>query len=145
MRLRVRLWGGVMGWDYVSELQLPTGLLFIPQVINEHGEQWGRLGKTPDSSTWALWQSYQQNHLVANRKDLGEGNGFWLRNITFILVVFFTCRKILQYRASGFTSRPKEGELRIVIALKNPLPRPGSNSRNLGPMTSTLAITPPKR
>jgi hypothetical protein len=23
-----------MGWDYVSELQPPTGLLFIPQVIH---------------------------------------------------------------------------------------------------------------
>jgi hypothetical protein len=27
-----------MGRDYVSELQLPTGLLFIPQVIYEHEE-----------------------------------------------------------------------------------------------------------
>jgi hypothetical protein len=29
-----------MGRDYVSELWSPTGLLFIPQVIYEHGEQW---------------------------------------------------------------------------------------------------------
>jgi hypothetical protein len=29
-----------MGRDYVSELQSPLGLLFIPQVIYEHGEQW---------------------------------------------------------------------------------------------------------
>jgi hypothetical protein len=28
-----------MGWDDVSELQPPTGLLFIPQVIYEHGER----------------------------------------------------------------------------------------------------------
>jgi hypothetical protein len=28
-----------MGWDYVSELRPPTGLLFIPQVIYEHEEQ----------------------------------------------------------------------------------------------------------
>jgi hypothetical protein len=26
-----------MGWDYVSE---PTGLLFIPWVIYEHGQPW---------------------------------------------------------------------------------------------------------
>jgi hypothetical protein len=29
----------LMRWDYVSELR-PTGLLFIPQVIYEHGEPW---------------------------------------------------------------------------------------------------------
>jgi hypothetical protein len=30
-----------MGWNYVSELWPPTGLLFIPQMIYEYGEpQW---------------------------------------------------------------------------------------------------------
>jgi hypothetical protein len=29
-----------VGWDYVSERRPPTGLLLIPQVIYEHGEQW---------------------------------------------------------------------------------------------------------
>jgi hypothetical protein len=29
-----------MEWDNVSEMQLPTGLLFIPQVIYEYGEPW---------------------------------------------------------------------------------------------------------
>jgi hypothetical protein len=29
-----------MGWDYISELRPPTGLLFILQVIPEHGEPW---------------------------------------------------------------------------------------------------------
>jgi hypothetical protein len=29
-----------MGFDYVSELRPPTGLLFIPQVIYEHGDPW---------------------------------------------------------------------------------------------------------
>jgi hypothetical protein len=29
-----------MGWDYVIELRPPTGLLFIHQVIYEHGEPW---------------------------------------------------------------------------------------------------------
>jgi hypothetical protein len=28
------------GWDYVSDLRPPTGLLFIPQVIFEQGEPW---------------------------------------------------------------------------------------------------------
>jgi hypothetical protein len=29
-----------MGWDYISELQPPTGLLSTTQVIHEHGEPW---------------------------------------------------------------------------------------------------------
>jgi hypothetical protein len=29
-----------MGWDYVSELRPPANLLFIPQMIYEHGEPW---------------------------------------------------------------------------------------------------------
>jgi hypothetical protein len=46
---------------------------------------------------------------------------------------------------SRFTSHPKEGVLRIFIALKNPSPRPGLNPRSLGPVASTLATTPPIR
>jgi hypothetical protein len=30
----------LMGCDYISELRPPTGLLFIPLVIYEHGETW---------------------------------------------------------------------------------------------------------
>jgi hypothetical protein len=78
------------GWDYVSEMHLPTSVLFIPLVIYEHGEPW--------------WNDID-----------------------------------------GFTSHPKEGVLRILIALKNPSPRPGLNTRTLGPMASTLTITPPRR
>jgi hypothetical protein len=29
-----------MGWDYVSELWPPVGLLFILQMIYEYGEPW---------------------------------------------------------------------------------------------------------
>jgi hypothetical protein len=36
-----------------------------------------------------------------------------------------TCRKILRHGTSGFSSYPKEGVLRIFIALKNPSPWPG--------------------
>jgi hypothetical protein len=31
-------------------------------------------GETPDLSTTALWQSYQQSHILANKEELGEGN-----------------------------------------------------------------------
>jgi hypothetical protein len=45
-------------------------------MIHEHGEPWwngidrGNLLIRPPH----LWQAYQQNHLVANQKELGEGN-----------------------------------------------------------------------
>jgi hypothetical protein len=62
--------------DYVSELQPPMGLLFMPQVIYEHGEPWWNaidrrkllicppeLSGNPTSS-----------HILANQEELGEGN-----------------------------------------------------------------------
>jgi hypothetical protein len=58
---------------------------------------------------------------------------------------FFTCRKILRHEADGFTSPPKEGVLRIFIALKYASPRPGLKSRTLGSTAGTLKNTPPKR
>jgi hypothetical protein len=45
---------------------------------------------------------------------------------------------------SRFTTHPKEGVLRIFIALKNPSPWPGLNPRPLGPVASTLTTTPPR-
>jgi hypothetical protein len=47
---------------------------------NHGGKVWR--GETPDSSTRALWLSYQQSHLLANKEELGEGNNeFNLRSI----------------------------------------------------------------
>jgi hypothetical protein len=61
------------------------------------------------------------------------------------LQVLFTCCKIYGHGACGFTSHPKEGVLRIFIALKNQSPRPGLYSRALGQTATTLTITPPRR
>jgi hypothetical protein len=57
--------------------------------------------------------------------------------------VIFICRKILRHGADGFTSPPKEGVLRIVIARNNPALRPGLNPRALGSVANTLIVTPP--
>jgi hypothetical protein len=57
----------------------------------------------------------------------------------------WTCRKILWYGTSGFTSHTKESVLRTFIALKNPPSRLGLNPRPLGPVASTLTTTPPRR
>jgi hypothetical protein len=45
---------------------------------------------------------------------------------------FLTCGKILRHGADGFTSPPKEGVLRIFIALKNTLPSAYIKPANLG-------------
>jgi hypothetical protein len=43
------------------------------------------------------------------------------------LQVIFTRHKILEHGANSFTSPPKEGVLRIFVALKNHSPRPTLN------------------
>jgi hypothetical protein len=65
-----------MECDYISEQWPQTCLLFIPQVICEHGEPWWSnidRGKLLICSP-ELWQSYQQSCLVANQEELDEGN-----------------------------------------------------------------------
>jgi hypothetical protein len=125
-----------MGWDWRLWTAAITGLLFIPRV-NVSGEPswWCRLGIPPDLSTRARWQSYQQRHLerVGGMDDGWEYMYIWY----MIRTGYFTCRKIL-WHGTGFTSHPKEGVLRIFIALKNPSPLPGLNPRPSGPMASTL-------
>jgi hypothetical protein len=62
-----------MGRDHVSELRPPTGLLFIPQVIYEHGEPWwndndrGKLIHPPELSG-----NPTSSHLVARQEKLAN-------------------------------------------------------------------------
>jgi hypothetical protein len=44
---------------------------------------------------------------------------------------FVTCCKILRHGSDGFTFPPKEGVLRIFIALKNPFPPAGYEPSSL--------------
>jgi hypothetical protein len=53
---------------------------------------------------------------------MGKGNENLVYPSPWDFKRFFTCRKILRHGTSGFTSDPKEGVLRIFVALKNPLP-----------------------
>jgi hypothetical protein len=57
--------------DYVSELRPPTGLLFVSQVIYEHGElRWNDIDReTSDLFTRALRQ-FCQHHVTAKQKEL---------------------------------------------------------------------------
>jgi hypothetical protein len=43
-------------WDYVSEMWPPTGLLFIPRAVYEHGEQ--------------LWNDIDTTKVIVNHSSL---------------------------------------------------------------------------
>jgi hypothetical protein len=121
-------------WDYAT-----TAATNGPIV---HGApSWWWLGITSDSSTRALWQSYQQRHLGQVE---GMGKGVRILPIQYLryLKGSLTCSKFLRHGTSSFTSHPKEGVLRIFIALQNPSPRLGLNPQPLGPVASTLTTTP---
>jgi hypothetical protein len=62
-----------MGWDYISELQPPTGLLFIPQLIYEHGKPWWNdIGR---GNSWFVHHGNPtSSHLVPMQEEMGAGN-----------------------------------------------------------------------
>jgi hypothetical protein len=128
------------------------GPIFHPQVMSMWTMVWWyRLGLTPNSSTRALSQSsvlsggpVSRDIYGASRR-LGEGNENLVYSSQWDFKKYLKCRKILRHGTSDFTSHPKEGGLRIFIALKNPSPWPGSNPRPLVPVASTLTTTPPRR
>jgi hypothetical protein len=64
-----------------------------------------------------LYANPTSSHLVAKQEKRGEGNDEFGLRLFIIQSEFFTCSKILRQGADGFTSLPKEGELRISIAL----------------------------
>jgi hypothetical protein len=57
----------------------------------------------------------------ASRKNGRRNENFAYQYLRY-LKGSLTCRKILRHGTYGFTSHPKEGVLRIFIAIKNPLP-----------------------
>jgi hypothetical protein len=140
-------WLLMMGWDYVSELRSPTGLLFIPQVICEHGEPWlwwCRLGITPDSSTRALWQSYQQRHL----DQVGVmDEGVRISPISICSTSKNLLHAVKSYNMGLPALLPIRGKVCYGFFYRpwSPSPQPGLNSRPLGPVASTLTSTPPRR
>jgi hypothetical protein len=64
-----------MGWDCVSELWPPMGILFITQVIYKHGEPWWN--DIDKVNFWFVHQSSgnpTSSHLVANQDELAKGH-----------------------------------------------------------------------
>jgi hypothetical protein len=112
-------WSCRWGETYVSEPRPPTGLLFIPRDM----WAWKAMvmmmpaGENTDSYTRALWQFYQQRHLGASRWNARRSENFAYQYTRYANSTL-AWRKILRYGASRFTSHPKEGVLRMFIALK---------------------------
>jgi hypothetical protein len=142
----------MMGWDW----RLGNCGLYEPTVHPRVMAMWTmvwwyRLGIAPIFSTRALWQPSVLSGGPVTREISGasrtidEGNENFVYPSQWDFKRSLICRKILQHGTSGFTSHPKEGVLRIFIALKNPSPWPGSKPRPSGPLASTLTSTPPRR
>jgi hypothetical protein len=114
-------WGETMSQNCVHQRAYWSS----PQAICEHGEPWWwwcLLGITPDSSTRALWQSYQQRHLGVCRMNGRRSENFachYMKDLKGSL----TCRKILWYVTSGFTIWRKVC-CGFLSLLKNLSPRP---------------------
>jgi hypothetical protein len=92
-------------------------------------------------NSWLVHQS-PLAVLPAETSGASRRNGWTSENFAYQYLKYLkgslTCHKMLQHGNSSFTSHPKEGVLRIFIALKNPLPHSGFNPQPLGPVASTL-------
>jgi hypothetical protein len=109
-----------MGWGHNETLPQRPFLIYCP----------------PEQSG-----SYQQAHLAAKQKKLGEK---WPLNFAYEaslkVVGFFNMPQILRHGTLPPPSPRKEVVLRIFSALKNPSSSARFNPRMSGPMTSTLAL-----
>jgi hypothetical protein len=124
----------VMGRNWRLSSAASMDLLFISRWYEMWTMVWWYwLGLTPNLSIRALWQPPVLSGGPAIRDisggsgRVGEGNENLVYPFPWDFKKSFACRKILRHGTSGFTSHPKEGVLRIFIALKNPSPWPGSN------------------
>jgi hypothetical protein len=105
--------------------------------------EWHWQRKTPDLSTRVLRQFYQLRHLVVSKRN---GRKEW----EFSLEVFvFMLASDLLHAVKSYDMGPpallplqRKACCGFSVTLKNPSPWPGLNPRTLGPMASTVPITP---
>jgi hypothetical protein len=119
----------------------PTGLLFTPQEIYEHGEPWWNDIEREMTDSWirTLCQSYQQSRLVAKQEELAkEMNSAFTKYVFHTLKNSLTNRKILRLVKEFYF--PSEG--RRVEDFDRP--RPDVNPWSSGPMASTITTRLPR-
>jgi hypothetical protein len=90
-----------------------------------------RLGLSPNSFTRESFGA------------VGDGRRKWEFSLSIPVRFLVHAVKSYDMGLPAFIPIRKESVLQIFIALKNPLPWPGSNPQSLGPVASTLSTTPP--
>jgi hypothetical protein len=119
--VKLRLWTAAVDGAIVH----PPGNIQVWRTMVE----WYRQKETPDSSTRALWQSYQQSHLLAKHKELAKE----ITNLVLRIIFVHTSKVSLTcLRGDSFTCSLKESVLRNSIVLKSPEPSDGIGPTNLG-------------
>jgi hypothetical protein len=118
-----------------------TGLLFILQMIYEHGEQWwndvcrGKLVIRPPERSLVNLSAEQ-----SSSKSGGSGRRkLWILSIKYL----FHARNVLKYAVKSYDTGPTallpSQESRSTYFYR---PRPGLNLRTLGPMVTTVTSRP---
>jgi hypothetical protein len=104
-------------------------------IVHPWGDTWTWRAMMMMSAGDNSWPVHQSSLVVLPAETSGESrrNGRRSENFAYQYLKYLngslTCRKILRRGTSDFTSHPKEGVMRIFIALKNPSPRSGLNQR----------------
>jgi hypothetical protein len=120
-------------WEHKATPTLRPFLLYSASPSN--------LLISPDSSTKDLWHlTAELSSRETGKIDEEMASDFCLRSISFILILFLTCLKILQHVTDGFTSLRRKSCCGFLSLLIIHRPRPGLNPRTLGPMASTLPL-----
>jgi hypothetical protein len=132
-----------MVWDYFSEQQLPTGLLFTPRWYMSMKDQ-ARMKLTGENS-WLVHHSslaIVPPELSSSKQEkLAKG----MMNLALRMILVYTCRKFLWYGVSSFTFPPKEVVVWTYFAVRNSSFPVGLNPRNFGQRSSTLTPRAQKR
>jgi hypothetical protein len=120
--------------DYVEGVRLSLWILAIIGLILHHPR---------DIWTWRTmvrWYWQSSLTIIQGKSSSSKAEKLCKEMVNLSLRSIFvytpkrslTCRKILRHGADGFTSPPKEGVLRIFIAVKNSSALAGIEAANLG-------------
>jgi hypothetical protein len=115
--------------------------------MENHGGIMMSTDETSDSSTRALWQPYQRRHLVESRRNGLKGMRIYSWEVFLFILPGDFLHTLKSYDMESLALLPLQRKVccGILLPLKNSSPQPGMNLRSLGPMASTITITPPRR
>jgi hypothetical protein len=133
-----------MGWDICLRTAATNG-----PTVHPPGDMWAR-------TWWWLWQLgtllTRPPELSGSptSRDIWERVGGMDAEVRILGTSIWDTSKDVKHCVKSYDMErqaclPKEGVLRIFIALKNSSPLPGLIPRPLGPVASILTTTPPRR